>query len=159
MTYAVFESSTQRGDPIFKFLFTVMKFNLKTILTNVFNPPLKLTEDESRVKTVIEKLLQNPDTKFRIAPRTHAVLLKQKETGFYLAIDGNQIKICNHNFALHTQYRLSFVELMRELVFDKIEYDRQNAMSEIFDNQQNLLENIIKTLHYAEQGTSLNSCD
>ena len=115
-------------------------------LKNLINPPLKLTEDEARVKTVIEKMLNDSDTKFRISPLTQSILLKQKERGFYLLIDGNQIKICNHAFALHSQYRLNFVELMKELVFEKVESDRQLAIKEIFNNQQSLLEGMIKTL-------------
>jgi len=120
--------------------------NFKEVLARLFNPPLKLTEDESRVKEVIEKLLQNPDTKFRISPLTNSVLLKHKETGYYLLIEGNHIKICNHSFTIHSQFRLSFVEMLRKNIDTKIEQDRQEAIAEIFTNQNNVLDEVIKNL-------------
>ena len=119
---------------------------IKTFIRNLINPPLKLTEDEARVKTVIESMLQHPDTKFRLSPLTGSILLKQKEAGFYLLIEGSNIKICNHAFALHSNYRLNFVEEMKSTVYKKVEADRQEAITEIFNNQQSLLDGMIKTL-------------
>jgi len=115
-------------------------------IQNLFNPPLKLTEDEARVKTVIEKLLANNDTKFRFAPLTNSILLKQKEKEYYLLIDGSHIKISNHTFSLDKQFRLNFIENMKTLIFTRMESDRIGAINEIFKNERNLLDGMINSL-------------
>jgi len=119
---------------------------MKTFLQKIFNPALKLTEDEQKVKQVIELMLANPETKYAIAPLTSSILLEQKETGYYVLIEGAVIKICNHQFALHSQYRLNFVEQLKEIIYAKVEADRQEAITEIFNNQQKLLDEIINNL-------------
>jgi len=114
----------------------------------LFNPPL--TEDEEKVKQVIELMLANPDTKFRISPLTNSVLLKQKEAEFFILIEGSKIRISNHAFSFHSDYRLSFIELIRGSVYSKIESDRQEAIKEIFKNEQGLLDVMINKLSYAK---------
>ena len=115
-------------------------------IQNLFNPPLKLTEDETRVKTVIEKLLANNDTKFRFAPFSNSILLKQKEKEYALLIEGSHIKISNDSFSLDKQFRLNFIEEMKILIFTRMESDRLAAINEIFKNDRSLLDGMIKNL-------------
>jgi len=122
------------------------KTSLKERFLNLLSPQIKLTEEEQQTKRVIEQFLLNDNTKYRLSPISNHILLKHKEQQFYLLIHGNFIKITNENHSLTAQYRLSFIEEMRRIIYEKIEMDREAAIAEIFENEKVLMENIIEKL-------------
>lgn len=118
----------------------------KQKLFNFLNPPLKLTSQEQQIKTVTEKMINHPDSKFRLAPQSQDIVVKNKTFDYYLLVRQNKISVSNHTFLTDHQYRLSFVEYIREMIYKKMEADRQAAIEEIFENERNLLNTIIEKL-------------
>lgn len=114
-------------------------------IKNFFSNKLEYTSEEKQVKEVIEKMVANENTKYRLSPLSQEILLKNNND-YYIVINNQRIRICNHTFMLNETYRLSFLEEMKELVFNKMEKDRNLAISEIFENRKNLLNNIIEKL-------------
>lgn len=122
-----------------------MKINLKEIFKNWFNK-LQYSEDELLVKEVIEKMINNADTRYRLSPLSQDLLLKNPKAKYYLLLSGNKIKISNHDFVLNNTYRASFAEEMKDLIFERMEQERKSAISEIFQNELNLLTRIKDSL-------------
>ena len=115
---------------------------IKAFLSN----KLQYNKEELLVKQIIEKMMSHPDTKFRFSPLSQDLLLKNTKNDYYILISNVRIKICNHSFIVDETYRLSFIEDMRKILYDKIERDRNESISEIFENRTNLLSNIINNL-------------
>lgn len=115
------------------------------LFKNWFNK-ISYTEEELLLKEVIQKMIVNPDTRFRLSPLTQDLLIKNPKAQYYLLISGNKIKICNHEFVLNNTYRVSFAEEMRDMAFGQMEKERSQAISEIFQNELNLLTRIKENL-------------
>ena len=130
------------------------KIKRESMLSNIlgyftslsFSPPLKLTEQEQQIKTVVEKLIHHQESKFRLAPESQDIVVKNKEFDYFLLLRQNRISISNHSFLTDHQYRLTFVDYIREIIYKKMEHDRQVAINEIFENERNLLNTIIEKL-------------
>lgn len=114
-------------------------------INKLFSNKLEYTSEEKQVKEVIEKMIANDNTKYRLSPISQDILLKNNND-YYIVINNERVRICNHNFMLNETYRLSFLEEMKELVFNKMQQDRNKALEEIFENRKNLLNNIIEKL-------------
>lgn len=115
---------------------------IKDFLSN----KLEYNSEELLVKEVIEKMMEHPDTKYRVSPLSQCVLLKNTKNDYYILIDDLRVRICNHSFMVDNSFRLSFIDDMKDMLYNKIENDRQQAITEIFQNRTNLLSKIIENL-------------
>lgn len=116
-------------------------------LKNFFNRELMLTDDEKVVKEVVEKMLAHKDTKFQIAPMSQDIILLNRPKEYYIFVNSAKIKISNHKFCLEKSFRVSFLEDIKRLIFDKMEKDRQDLIKELFANEINLLQGISENLN------------
>lgn len=118
---------------------------IQKIITK-FKAKVVYTESEILVKTLVEKLLDNSDTKYRVAPLSGDVVLQESTVGYQVVITGNRICWHDGSSTIDRSFPLTFAEEIKSMVFDKIEKDRQEATAEIFDSEKNILNNMITKL-------------
>lgn len=113
---------------------------------NLINRPLKLNGEEKLVYDIVNNLIEHKATRYKLAPITTDILIKNPEKDYYLVLSGSRILVANHSFMLNESYRLSFVEEIRKIIFKRMEEERQQSINEIFENKMSLLTAIKKNL-------------
>lgn len=101
-----------------------------------FKPEIKMTEDEQLTFDVIEKLINDPDTKFEHAPLSNDLILKNKPKGVFMLVNPGSGRIKLKDEAtksnIEKPFRLAFMEYIRDVLYKKLEENRQNNIRDFF---------------------------
>lgn len=113
---------------------------------SLFKSKVVLTEEEEKVRQVVEKMLENEETLIEIDPSNMSFLLSNEKFGFYVDIDSNGIKISNHTFARDIRLESKKIDLLKDMATKEASKRRGEKKVIIFKNGIDLLNNIITKL-------------
>lgn len=108
---------------------------------NLFNKK-PLTEDEQKMKDLVDRIISAEKTKFQHSPINHEIIVLNREKQIFLLIEDDGITVSNHDFTYKRQFRLNFISQIKSIVNQRIEQERQELKKELFKNEMQLLDKI-----------------
>jgi len=124
------------------------KTNLLSYFSEKFFPKYKPNQHEKLVIDIINLLFNHPDTECITAPITERYYISNKELGYWVKIGDTAVTITNHKFTYVAQSPLNFNNYIVKIVKEYIERDRQEFEKQVFQNELELLENIVTNIKY-----------
>jgi hypothetical protein len=118
---------------------------IKALKRKLF-PPYKMNEKEQLTYDVIQMLCEQPDTDLKIAPLTGRYFMVNKRLSYWAKVEDFSISITNHKFTLTNTINSEYQKKLVEMVNLFIEADRNEFEETIFQNEVELLENIISNI-------------
>lgn len=109
-------------------------------------PPYKMNEREKLTYDVIKMLCEQSDTDLKIAPLTGRYFMVNKRLSYWAKVEDFSVSITNHKFTLTNTVNSEYQKLLVEMVNQFIEADRNEFEETIFQNEVELLENIISNI-------------
>lgn len=109
-------------------------------------PPYKMNEKETLTYDVIKMLCEQPDTDLKIAPLTGRYFMVNKRLSYWAKVEDFSVSITNHKFTLTNTINSEYQKKLVEMVNMFIEADRNEFEETIFQNEVELLENIISNI-------------
>ncbi len=109
-------------------------------------PPYKMNEKEALTYDVIKMLCEQPDTDLKIAPLTGRYFMVNKRLSYWAKVEDFSVSITNHKFTLTNTINSEYQKKLVEMVNMFIEADRNEFEETIFQNEVELLENIISNI-------------
>ena len=122
-----------------KYKFKKLSIWLKNKVKN--NPPL--TEREYLTKRVIIRLLSNPKTHYLMTP-SGRYYLQTEDKKYTLILQNNFIKLTNHTYSFEFTISSYLSDELIALVERTIEKTRSKMETELFENEINILKQILK---------------
>jgi len=113
---------------------------------NLFFLKFKPSAKETQLTTIIDKLLDHPQTKLLMDPLREHFYLDNKGLNYFVLITNNIVKITNHKFYYTNEISGRFALELQSVVKSAISRDRQRIEDEMFKNETELLLNITKKL-------------
>jgi hypothetical protein len=105
-------------------------------------PKYKPTFKELKLKEIIQKLLNHPETIKLMDPITTHYYLDNKKLEYFLLVTYNFVKITNHKFYYTENINSRFGEDLEKIIKIAISKDRKKIEDEMFKNEQDLLTKI-----------------
>jgi hypothetical protein len=115
-------------------------------LKQKFWPPYKMNEKEKLTYDVIKMLCEQSDTDLKIAPLTGRYFMVNKRLSYWAKVEDFSVSITNHKFTLTNTINSEYQKLIVEMVNQFVEADRNEFEETIFQNEVELLENIISNI-------------
>ena len=115
-------------------------------LKKKFFPPYKMNEKEQLTYEVIKMLCEQSDTDLKIAPLTGRYFMVNKRLSYWAKVEEFSVSITNHKFTLTNTVNSEYQKLLVEMVNLFIEADRNEFEETIFQNEVELLENILSNI-------------
>lgn len=115
-------------------------------IKQLFSPELRLKDDEKSIYKLVVKLLSHEDSRFKHAPLSFDILIVNQTKGYSLLVNNSKIKITNHVFSLEKSFRVSFIELVKEKLYEKMEAEKQAEIKEIFSRDEALINGMLNNL-------------
>lgn len=109
-------------------------------------PPYKMNEKETLTYDVIKMLCEQPDTDLKIAPLTGRYFMVNKRLSYWAKVEDFSVSITNHKFTLTNTINSEYQKKLVEMVNMFIEADRNEFEETIFQNEVELLENILSNI-------------
>lgn len=109
-------------------------------------PPYKMNEREELTYNVIKMLCEQHDTDLKIAPISGRYFMVNKRLSYWAKIEDFSVSITNHRFTLTNSISSEYGKLLVKMVDEFIEADRNEFEETIFQNEVELLENIISNI-------------
>ncbi len=122
-----------------KYKFKKLSIWLKNKVKN--NPPL--TEREYLTKRVVIRLLSNPKTHYLMTP-SGRYYLQTEDKKYTLILQNNFIKLTNHTYSFEFTISSYLSDELIALVELTIEKTRSKMETELFENEINILKQILK---------------
>ncbi len=122
-----------------KYKFKKLSIWLKNKVKN--NPPL--TEREYLTKRVIIRFLSNPKTHYLMTP-SGRYYLQTEDKKYTLILQNNFIKLTNHTYSFEFTISSYLSDELIALVERTIEKTRSKMETELFENEINILKQILK---------------
>jgi len=122
-----------------KYKFKKLSIWLKNKTKNT--PPL--TEREYLTKRVIIKLLSNPKTHYLMTP-SGRYYLQTEDKKYTLILQNNFVKLTNHTYSFEFTIGSYLSNELIALVERTIEKTRSKMETELFENEINILKQILK---------------
>ncbi len=117
----------------------------KTFKEKIF-PAYKMNEKETLTYDVIKMLCEQSDTDLKIAPLTGRYFMINKRLSYWAKVEDFSVSITNHKFTLTNTVNSEYLNLLVEMVNLFIEADRNEFEETIFQNEVELLENILSNI-------------
>ena len=117
----------------------------KTFKEKIF-PPYKMNEKETLTYDVIKMLCEQKDTDLKIAPLTGRYFMVNKRLSYWAKVEDFSVSITNHKFTLTNTVNSEYQKKLVEMVNMFIEADRNEFEETVFQNEVELLENIISNI-------------
>lgn len=114
-----------------------------TWLKQKLNPKHKPNEKEQLILDIVTNLCEQSDTDIKMAPISGRYFLVNKRLEYWVRIWEDGITITNHKFTFTNSALQSFQELVIGIVEGAIEKSRDEFETAVFQNEVELLENII----------------
>jgi hypothetical protein len=109
-------------------------------------PPYKMNEREELTYNVIKMLCEQSDTDLKIAPISNRYFMVNKRLSYWAKVEDFSVSITNHRFTLTNSVNAEYQKLLVKMVDEFIEADRNEFEETIFQNEVELLENIISNI-------------
>ena len=109
-------------------------------------PPYKMNSKERLTYDVIKMLCEQSDTDLKIAPLTGRYFMINKRLSYWAKVEDFSVSITNHKFTLTNTVNSEYQKLLVEMVNQFIEADRNEFEETIFQNEVELLENILSNI-------------
>jgi hypothetical protein len=122
-----------------KYKFKKLSIWLKNKVKN--NPPL--TEREYLTKRVVIRLLSNPKTHYLMTP-SGRYYLQTEDKKYTLILQNNFVKLTNHTYSFEFTIGSYLSNELIVLVERTIEKTRSKMETELFENEINILKQILK---------------
>lgn len=119
---------------------------MKNLLKQIFNPDLKLTDEEKLIYRLVIKLINHPESRFKHAPLSQDILICNPQKEYSLLINNSRIKVVTPRDSSDNSFRASFLELVKEKLYDKMEQEKQVEIKEIFSRNEGVINAMIKNL-------------
>ena len=109
-------------------------------------PPYKMNDREKLTYDVIKMLCEQSDTDLKIAPLTGRYFMVNKRLSYWAKVEDFSVSITNHKFTLTNTVNSEYQKILVEMVNQFIEADRNEFEETIFQNEVELLENILSNI-------------
>ena len=109
-------------------------------------PPYKMNDKEKLTYDVIKMLCEQSDTDLKIAPLTGRYFMVNKRLSYWAKVEDFSVSITNHKFTLTNTVNSEYQKILVEMVNQFIEADRNEFEETIFQNEVELLENILSNI-------------
>jgi hypothetical protein len=121
-----------------------------------FNKPLKLTTKEGKIFKACELILSRKDREISVIPGEMDYLIKSNDLDYFLHVTSEGITFSNHGHTVTRDYRIKFVELIKETIKEKTIIDRNQMISDMSHNEDTLLDKMIENLSMNWEGPGVN---
>ena len=111
-----------------------------------FIPKYKPNEKEQYILDIVTELCNQSDTDIKMAPISGRYYLVNKRLEYWVRIWEDGITITNHKFTFTNSALQSFQEIVINMVETAIEKSRDEFEQAVFQNEIELLENIITNI-------------
>jgi hypothetical protein len=118
---------------------------LNSIKNKLF-PPYKMNEKEKLTYDVIKMLCEQKDTDLKIAPLTGRYFMINKRLSYWAKVEDFSVSITNHKFTLTNTISSEYNKALSKMVNQFIEADRNEFEQTVFQNEVELLENILSNI-------------
>ena len=117
-----------------------------TWLKEKLNPKYKFNEKEQLILDIVTNLCKQSDTDIKMAPISGRYFLVNKRLEYWLRIGDDGITITNHKFTYSNVSPQEFQNIVIKVVEKSIEKNRDEFETAVFQNEVELLENIIANI-------------
>jgi hypothetical protein len=117
-----------------------------TWLKEKLNPKYKFNEKEQLILDIITNLCEQSDTEIKMAPISGRYFLVNKRLEYWLRIGDDGITITNHKFTYSNMSPQQYQTILIEIVERAIEVSRNEFETAVFQNEVELLENIVTNI-------------
>ena len=114
-----------------------------TWLKEKLNPKYKFNEKEQLILDIITNLCEQSDTEIKMAPISGRYFLVNKRLEYWLRIGDDGITITNHKFTYSNMSPQQYQTILIQIVERAIEASRTEFEIAVFQNEVELLENIV----------------
>ena len=115
-------------------------------LKETLNPKYKFNEKEQLILDIITNLCEQSDTEIKMAPISGRYFLVNKRLEYWLRIGDDGITITNHKFTYSNMSPQQYQTILIEIVERAIEVSRNEFETAVFQNEVELLENIVTNI-------------
>jgi hypothetical protein len=116
------------------------------IFTKWWVKPIKLTDKEANILKACQLILSKDDRHIEINPDDMSYLIQSKILGYSMITNSSGISFSNHDFLVIRNYRLEFLDLVKETIKEQTIIDRTRRFDEISKNEDLLLNRMIQML-------------
>lgn len=109
-------------------------------------PSYKPNQKERLILEVVENMCKNSDTDIKMAPLSGRYYLVNKRLEYWVKVYDNGITITNHKFTFSHYGIQAFQDIIVRKVEAAIEKSRDEFEEAIFQNEVELLENIVDNI-------------
>jgi hypothetical protein len=113
-------------------------------------PKYKPNEKEQMILEVVKNLCEHSDTDILMAPLSGRYYIVNKRLEYWVRVYDNGITITNHKFTFSNTSPQMFQDMIIRLVETAIEKSRDEFESAIFQNEVELLENIVTNIKHRQ---------
>jgi hypothetical protein len=113
-------------------------------------PPYQMNEKETLTYNVIQMLCEQSDTDLKIAPLTGRYFMINKRLSYWVKVEDFSVSITNHKFTLTNTITAEYQKKLVSMIDTFIEADRNEFEQTVFQNEVELLENIISNIKFKE---------
>lgn len=136
-------------------IFRIFVYNKKlkdmiNYLKSKFFPPYQMNEKETLTYDVIQMLCEQPDTDLKIAPLTGRYFMINKRLSYWVKVEDFSVSITNHKFTLTNTITSEYQKKLVSMIDTFIEADRNEFEQTVFQNEVELLENILSNIKFKE---------
>jgi hypothetical protein len=115
-------------------------------LKNKLIPPYKPNPKEQLILDIVTNLCEQSDTDIKMAPISGRYFLVNKRLEYWVRVWEDGITITNHKFTFTNSALQSFQSKVINIVEKAIEKSRDEFEQAVFQNEVDLLENIISNI-------------
>ena len=115
-------------------------------IKNKMFPPYKMNEKEKLTYDVIKMLCEQKDTDLKIAPLTGRYFMVNKRLSYWAKVEDFSVSITNHKFTLTNTISSEYNKVLSKMVNEFIEADRNEFEETVFQNEVELLGNILSNI-------------
>jgi len=119
-------------------------------LKNKLIPPYKPNPKEQLILDIVNNLCAQSDTDILMAPLSGRYYIINKRLEYWVRLWDDGITITNHKFTFSNNSLHSFQAILIKIVENAIEKSRDEFETAIFQNEVELLENIITSIKYTK---------
>ncbi len=116
------------------------------LIKNKLFPPYKMNEKEKLTYDVIKMLCDQNDTDLKVAPLTGRYFLINKRLSYWAKVEDFSVSITNHKFTLTNTITSEYQKVLSKMVGEYVEADRTEFEQTVFQNEVELLENILSNI-------------
>jgi hypothetical protein len=119
-------------------------------LKNKLIPPYKPNQKEQLILDIVNNLCEQSDTDILMAPLSGRYYIINKRLEYWVRLWDDGITITNHKFTFSNTALQSFQAIVIKIVENAIEKSRDEFETAVFQNEVELLENIVSNIKFKQ---------